>query len=195
MHTVNAPFVAITAYIFLTFLHINASIVVSASTAGATAFAFIVTKMCPNTNNHNCSSACASCGYLKAHDYTDNGDRHKCTVCAHLEAHVYNNHWCTVCGHHQPPAPQIIGAPSSSIPEGTTISFSSTMIDPDPVFSFNYEWKINSTTSGSGESLNFEFADNGLYMVTLTVTDNNGGIGETSVEIEVSNISPTTQRR
>jgi uncharacterized delta-60 repeat protein len=98
------------------------------------------------------------------------------------------------------PTAAITGAPTSS-PEGTAITLGSTASDPaganDPL---SYAWSV--TKGGSAYTLpggtnttssGFSFTpdDNASYVVSLTVSDGDGGSTTDSKTIAVSNVAPT----
>jgi len=95
------------------------------------------------------------------------------------------------------PTVAITGAPTSS-PEGTMISLGSTVTDPssvDTAAGFTYAWGVtkdgNSYATDSTQSFSFTPDDNATYVVTLDVTDKDGGTGTDSASITVLNVAPT----
>ena len=96
-----------------------------------------------------------------------------------------------------PPTAAITGAPASS-PEGTAINLGSTVTDPssvDTTAGFMRSWSVtkngNPFASGGGASLSFTPDDNGTYVLTLSATDKDGGVGTDSKTITVTNVPPT----
>ena len=96
-----------------------------------------------------------------------------------------------------PPTAAITGAPATS-PEGTAINLGSTVTDPssvDTAFGITMAWSVTKNgspfASGSGASLSFTPNDNGSYVVTLSATDKDGGVGNDSKTITVTNVPPT----
>jgi hypothetical protein len=98
------------------------------------------------------------------------------------------------------PTPTITGAPATGhIPEGTAITLGSTVTDPssvDTAAGFTYHWSMTQNgvdvASWSGvDFLSFALDDNGTYVVTLTATDKDGGVGTTRTTITVDNVAPT----
>ncbi|MCI0689838.1 MAG: PKD domain-containing protein [Sporichthyaceae bacterium] len=74
---------------------------------------------------------------------------------------------------------------------GTLCSFNGTgSSDPDGTIT-GYSWNFGDTTSGSGSTTTHNFAADGTYNVTLTVTDNDGAPGNTTQPVTVSNAAPT----
>src|SRR5207253_11121026 len=94
------------------------------------------------------------------------------------------------------PAPTINGAPASS-PEGTLISLTSSANDPGTQDTFTYAWSVtkNGNPYLSGSNANFSFTpnDNGTYVVSLMVSDDDNGSGSDSKSISVTNVAPTAQ--
>src|SRR5207248_23834 len=93
------------------------------------------------------------------------------------------------------PTAAIVGAPGST-PEGTGISLTSSVSDPGSLDSFVYAWSVtkngNAYASGSAASFSFTPNDNGTYVVSLTVTDDDSGVGTAlNKSINVTNVAPT----
>jgi hypothetical protein len=98
------------------------------------------------------------------------------------------------------PTAAITGAPASGhSPEGTAISLGSTVTDPssaDTAAGFTYTWKVNKNGNAfaSGTSAGFVFTpdDNGIYVVSLSATDKDGGTSSLAhTTITVDNVAPT----
>jgi hypothetical protein len=91
------------------------------------------------------------------------------------------------------PAPTILDAPASPV-EGTAISLTSSATDPGADTFSGYAWSVKKNgsayASGSGASFSFTPDDNGAYEVSLSVTDEDGGVGTTSQTITVTNAAP-----
>jgi parallel beta-helix repeat protein len=92
------------------------------------------------------------------------------------------------------PSAAITDAPASS-PEGTVISLSSTVLDTGTLDTFSYAWAVtkNGAPYASAATVNFSFTPNNdaTYIVTLTVTDDDGGVGFDSKTITVTDVNPT----
>jgi hypothetical protein len=92
-------------------------------------------------------------------------------------------------------APTVVinGAPETS-PEGTVIALTSLVTDVAADTSFTYAWSVEkdggSYTSGADATFSFTPEDNGVYDVSLKVTDKDGGEGSASQTIDVTNIAP-----
>lgn len=91
------------------------------------------------------------------------------------------------------PTATIIGAPSAS-PEGAAINLGSTVSDPSTADTHTHAWSVTKDgapyTSGSDTDFAFTPNDNGAYVVTLTVTDDDGGVGTDTETIMVTNVDP-----
>jgi hypothetical protein len=95
------------------------------------------------------------------------------------------------------PTPSIAGAPAMS-PEGTAISLTASATDPsmaDTAAGFTFGWTVTKDgspfASGVGSTFTFTPDDDGSYVVTLSATDQDGGVGTTSAAIAATNVPPT----
>ena len=93
------------------------------------------------------------------------------------------------------PTATINGAPASS-PEGTAINLTSTLSDPGTADTHAYAWSVTRNgnsygSDGTGDSFSFTPDDNGSYVVTLEVTDDDDGEGTDSETIAVTNVAPS----
>ena len=90
------------------------------------------------------------------------------------------------------PVASINGAPASS-PEGTTLSLTATVGDSGTADTFTYAWSVtkNGGAYASATTPGFSFTpnDNGSYVVALTVTDDDGGLGADVKSIAVTKSS------
>ena len=92
------------------------------------------------------------------------------------------------------PTPTLAGAPASS-PEGTAISLTGSYANPGSADTVTLAWSVtksgNAYAAGTGASFSFTPDDNGSYVVTLTATDDDGGVGTDTKTIAVTNVAPT----
>ncbi len=93
------------------------------------------------------------------------------------------------------PTVAIDGVPAS-VTEGTAIQLSGSATDPSTADTISsYAWLVKKNgvdyTSGTGADFNFTPDDNGSYEVSLSVTDDDGGVGTASQTITVDNVAPT----
>jgi hypothetical protein len=75
--------------------------------------------------------------------------------------------------------------------EGATLAFDGTRSsDPDGE-ALTFSWSFGDGASASGSAPSHTYADDGMYVVTLTVSDGNGGSAAASRTITVNNVAPT----
>ncbi|WP_440954619.1 S8 family serine peptidase [Methanosarcina sp. Mfa9] len=98
----------------------------------------------------------------------------------------------------QPPAPNTppvanAGGPYSA-EEGQTVTFNgSNSYDPDQDGSIvSYEWDFGDGSTGSGETATHNYNEAGVYIVSLTVRDNENAASTGSTTVEISEV-PTTK--
>ena len=86
-------------------------------------------------------------------------------------------------------APSIDAGADETINEGETVIFSPTVTDPGSD-AFTYEW-----TYGDGSPVSdipsHQYTDDGVYTVTLTVRDDDGGEAIDTLTVTVNNVAPT----
>ena len=92
------------------------------------------------------------------------------------------------------PAPTINGAPATSN-EGVAISLTSATGDPGTLDTFTYAWSVTKNgnsfgTGGPAATFSFTPDDNGTFVVSLKVTDDDTSMGTTSKTITVINVPP-----
>lgn len=79
--------------------------------------------------------------------------------------------------------------------EGTPLTLASQVTDPGAVDTFTYDWQVVKddavVATGNGPTFNFTPGDDGTYTVTLTVTDQDGGVGSDVRVLTVNNVAPT----
>ena len=83
---------------------------------------------------------------------------------------------------------------SNAVNEGDPVSFLGDFTDPGKLSeTYTIEWDFGDGKTSTTGSLNptHIYGDNGLYIVTLTVIDNDGGIGIDTTDILVNNVAPT----
>lgn len=92
------------------------------------------------------------------------------------------------------PSVAILGAPGTS-GEGTPISVSASSFDPGVEDTISYQWSVtkdgNPFRSGGAQQFRFTPDNDGVYVISLTAIDDDGGISSTATKtIEVFNVAP-----
>ena len=90
------------------------------------------------------------------------------------------------------PTPTITSISATRI-EGTSIDFAGSATDPAGANdTLTYVWNFgDGSPAVTGATAIHTFADNGIYVITLTVSDEDGGITSTTQTITVENVAPT----
>jgi PKD repeat protein/Ca2+-binding EF-hand superfamily protein len=126
------------------------------------------------------------------HVYADNGIYTVCLTVTDDDGGVSRD-TLTVTVQNVAPTATIEGSPAQS-PEGTEITLTSIVGDPSTADTFTYAWNVTKDGSAyaGGQAASFSFTpdDNGTYVVSLVVTDDDGGVGSDSTSITVSNVAP-----
>jgi len=94
-------------------------------------------------------------------------------------------------------APTVSLGDDRSANEGAMLEFSGAFSDPGND-SYSLTWHVVAgngqvVEDGHGPGFSFKALDNGVYTVTLTVMDDDGGVGSGSLLVTVNNVAPTVQ--
>jgi PKD repeat protein len=90
-------------------------------------------------------------------------------------------------------APTVNLGNNQTVNEGDTVHFSGSFTDPGALDSHTIQWNFGDGSAVVTGTLtpSHVFNDNGVYSVTLTVTDDSGGIGTGTVTVTVNNVAPS----
>ena len=89
----------------------------------------------------------------------------------------------------QPPFAAVTG-PAGAIAEGDSATFdASGSVDPNGTIA-SYAWDFGDGSSGSGVSVSHTFAQDGVFTVRVTVTDNDGLSDSATFTVNVTNVAP-----
>lgn len=93
-------------------------------------------------------------------------------------------------------APQNVSAGGNrTADEGDIVTFTGTFTDPGTLDTHTLTWSVKQNgveiASGSGQQFSFMPDDDGIYDVTLTVTDDEGAFGTDTVTLTAANVAPT----
>ena len=89
--------------------------------------------------------------------------------------------------------PAVDAGPDQSADEGDTVIFNGSFTDPGSADTHTVTWDFGDGTAPVSGTLTpaHVYADNRVYAVTLTVVDDDGGIGTDSLMVTVNNVAPT----
>lgn len=89
-------------------------------------------------------------------------------------------------------APSVQAGPDQTGNESDTVSFSGSFSDPGWLDTHTYAWDFGDGGTASGTlTPTHVYSDNGIYTVTLTMTDDDGGVGIDTMQVTVNNVAPT----
>ena len=79
----------------------------------------------------------------------------------------------------------------SSGDEGQTLTLSTTATDAGVNDALTYVWDMGDGSTVTGDSVTYAYADDGVFTVTVTVSDDAGATDTSSAVITVDNVAPT----
>ena len=87
--------------------------------------------------------------------------------------------------------PDVTAGSDQTVNEGDTVYFSGSFYDQGTEDTHTYEWDFGDSSSDTSSlTPNHVYCDDNSYTVTLTVTDDDGGIGYDTLTVTVSNVAP-----
>ena len=91
-------------------------------------------------------------------------------------------------------APEVEAGPNQAGDEGDTFGFTGIFTETSPADTHTIEWAFGDGAVTTGTlTPSHTYADNGSYTVLLTVTDDNGGVGQDSLTVTVDNVAPAVE--
>ena len=90
-------------------------------------------------------------------------------------------------------APTVSLGPDMTINEGVTVGLSATASDPGVNDVLTYEWDTDNDgqyDDDTGQSISWNGDDDGTGLISVRVTDGDGGVGTDSLTITVNNVAP-----
>jgi|GEM_PF-1273229 len=92
-------------------------------------------------------------------------------------------------------APMVAAGADRTANEGAEVSFDGSFSDASPTDTHTYAWNFGDGSAEVTNSLapSHSYADNGVYTVTLTVKDGDGGVGADTLTVTVDNVAPSTE--
>ncbi len=89
-------------------------------------------------------------------------------------------------------APSVDAGPDQTVPQGATVSFNGRFTDPGVRDTHTIQWNFGDGNNASGGlTPTHRYANVGTYTVTLTVTDDDGGVGSDTLSVTVQNVTPS----
>jgi VCBS repeat-containing protein len=83
-------------------------------------------------------------------------------------------------------APTADAGPDQSVAEGSSVAVAGSFMDPSPADTFTFLWDFGDGSTADTLNATHAYAGSGTYIVTLTVTDDDGGAGSDTLVVTVS---------
>ena len=125
-----------------------------------------------------------------SHTYLDNGDYLVTLTVTDEDGASVSQTLDVTVNNVAPTIEDIIG--ETEVDEGSEVSYSAIASDPGDD-ELTYSWEFSDGTIAEGQDITHTFADNGNYTITLTVTDDDGGSTNQTLDVIVNNVAPTIE--
>ena len=125
-------------------------------------------------------------GVTVNHSYTDNGT-YKVTLTVTDDDGAVGSTQATKTVLNRPPVASFTEN-ATTVLAGEVIHFNASTSYDQGGSIVSYLWDFGDSTTGTGVAVDHSYADNGTYIVTLTITDDDGAAASTSVTITVKSV-------
>lgn len=88
-------------------------------------------------------------------------------------------------------APTVEAGADQTADECSAVHFTGSFTDPGSADTHTYFWDFGDGGTATEINPRHEFGDNGIYTVSLTVTDDDGGVDSDTLTVTVNNVAPT----
>lgn len=88
-------------------------------------------------------------------------------------------------------APTASAGADRTVTEGAAVPFNVTFTDPGADDTHTFAWTFGDTGTAATQAATHTYADNGTFMVSASVTDDDGGVGSDPVVVTVTNVPPS----
>jgi hypothetical protein len=130
----------------------------------------------------------ADTGSVQGHAWMDNGTY---TVAVRVSDDDGSTNIATMAVNVNNVTPSVDAGPDQEVNEGTTASFNGSYTDPGLADTHTILWDFWDGGTASGTLTPSHFCvDDGVYPTTLTVTDDDGGVGSDTTRVTVNNVAP-----
>ncbi len=127
-------------------------------------------------------------GATSTHVYADNGT-YTVTLTATDNGGAFSTATTTITVTNA--NPMISSVTATDGDEGASLAVSAVATDPGTADVLSYSWDFGDGTTGTGNPTTHAWPDEGDYLVTLTVTDGDGGLDTETGSVTITNVAPT----
>ncbi|MEK6607157.1 MAG: PKD domain-containing protein [Myxococcota bacterium] len=90
-------------------------------------------------------------------------------------------------------APELSVGPDLTVAEGEEPPFMASVVDPGTADTHVYDWEFGDGAVGVGETPAHAYGDDGVYLVSVYVADDDGGSDAGELEVMVENVPPVVE--